>query len=105
MEYLDEQFEGRVLGLGADLRGLRGHSWSPRSPDLSVLDFGVWSLMKRKVFSAPLPTALDELEAKISQVIEDLNADPELLRRFHLSVRKRAQLCMEEIGGHFEFLK
>ena len=61
--------------------------------------------MKRKVFSAPLPTALDELEAKISQVIEDLNADPELLRRCHLSVRNRAQLCMEEIGGHFEFLK
>ena len=48
MEYLDHQFDGRVLGLGADLRGLRGHSWAPRSPDLSVLDFSIWSIMKRR---------------------------------------------------------
>jgi len=44
MEYLDHQFDGRALGLGADFRGLRDHSWAPRSPDLSVLDFSIWSI-------------------------------------------------------------
>jgi hypothetical protein len=54
MEYLDHQFDGPVLGLGADLKGLRGHSWAPRSPDLRVLDFSIWSIMKRMVFTAVL---------------------------------------------------
>ena len=93
MEYLDEEFEGHVLALGADLRGLRGQSWAPRSPDLSVLDFGVWAQMKRMVFSAPLPTTVEEMEEKIMDAVRELNNRPDYIRRCHLSVRKRAQLC------------
>ena len=105
MEYLDHQFDGRVLGLGADLRGLRGHSSAPRSPDLSVLDFSIWSIMKRMVFTSPLPISLDKLEELITEVVDQLNGDPELIKKCHVSVRRRAQMCMEQIGGHFEFLR
>lgn len=105
MDYLDKEFDGRVLALGADLRGLRGQSWAPRSPDLSVLDFAVWAQLKRIVFSAPLPTTIDELVEKIADAISELNTQPDYIRRCHLSVRKRAQLCIDQLGGHFEFLK
>ena len=30
--------------------------------------------------------------------------DPELLKRIELNIRKRAKLCIEQDGGHFEHL-
>jgi len=41
MDYLENTFDGNVLALGADVRRRRGHSWSPRSPDLYTLDFAL----------------------------------------------------------------
>ena len=105
MDYLDKEFNGHVLGLGADLNGRGGHSWAPRSPDLTVLDFAIWPIMKSKVYLHPRPTTLEELEEKILQVVRELNEDPDLIRRCHQSVKKRAQLCLENNGSHFEYTK
>ncbi|XP_023332979.1 uncharacterized protein LOC111704850 isoform X2 [Eurytemora carolleeae] len=105
MDYLDKEFDGHVLGLGADLNGRGGHSWAPRSPDLTVLDFAIWPIMKSRVYLHPRPTTLEELEEKILQVVRELNEDPDLIRRCHQSVKKRAQLCLENNGSHCEYTK
>ena len=88
MDYLDKEFDGHVLGLEADLNGRGGHSWSPRSPDLTVLDFAIWPIMKSRVYLHPRPTTLEELEEKILQVVRELNDDPDLIQRCHQSVKK-----------------
>jgi len=62
MQYLEEKFDGNVLALGADLHRRRGHSWAPRSPDLSVQDFSLWPIMKRLVYLPPRPTTLEGLK-------------------------------------------
>jgi len=49
------------------------------------------------------PTTLDELEAKIHAVIQNIQQnEPELIQRCILSVRRRAEACIAENGGVFE---
>ena len=105
MDYLENTFDGNVLALGADVRRRRGHSWSPRSPDLSTLDFALWPILKRRVFKAPRPQTIAELEARIVAEIDQLNREQDLINRCHISVRGRAQLCLQNFGGHFEFMR
>ena len=45
--FLDNAFQGRVVGRGAGTFPFRGQEWPPRSPDLTVMDF--W-LMKIKIY-------------------------------------------------------
>ena len=105
MDFLDRTFEGRVLALGADQKRRRGHSWAPRSPDITVPDFGVWPILKQKVFLHPRPETLEALEERILSEIHALNANSELIKKCHVGVRNCAQMCFENFGGHFEFLK
>ena len=107
MDYLDKEFNGRFLGLGPDLNGRGGHSWAPWSPDLTVLDFAIWPIMKSKVYLHSRPTTLEELEEKILQVVRELNEDPDLIRRCHQSVKKSAcaQMCLQNNGSQFEYTK
>ena len=99
MEELDQQFEGRVLALGAERAPLRGREWAPRSPDLNPLDYSIWSILKKRVYT-PRPQTLEGLKLKISQ--EVANLDEALLIRCTLNIRKRAHLYVQSQGGHFE---
>jgi len=105
LDWLDQTFQGRVLALGAERLGRSGHSWAPRSPDLSVPDFAIWPLMKRQVYQHPRPTNINELKAKITRVVYDLNSQPELIQKCHIGVKSHARLCFHNHGGHFEFMK
>ena len=105
MDYLERTFDGRVLALRADKFRRRGQSWAARSPDLSVPDFALWPILKRKVFQHPRPTTVEELETKILMMVDSINADPDLIRRCHVGVRHRAQMCFRNFGGHLEFMK
>ena len=105
MDYLDREFDGKVLAMGAEQQNRRGHPWAPRSPDLTVCDFALWPLLKRRVYLSPRPRTLEQLEERIMEEIHQLNQDPDLIKRCHLSVRKRAQLYVQNHGGHFEFFK
>jgi len=51
--------------------------------------------MKRMDFTSPLPISLEELEERITEVVDKLNRDPELIKRCHASMRRRAQMCMQ----------
>ena len=65
-QVLDEEFERRVLAKGAECNGRRGHCRAPRAPDLTVCDFALWSILKRR----PRPRNLDELEERILRKID-----------------------------------
>ena len=105
LNFLDQEFEGRVLAKGAECDGRRGHCWAPRSPDLTVCDFALWPILKRRVYLSPRPRTLDELEARIRNEIDEINRDPDLIQKCHISVRKRAQLYVQNNGGHFEMFR
>ena len=51
--------------------GRRGHlEWSPRSPDLSFLDFFFWGMLKEKVYSMKIANLNHFKERVISQCAE-----------------------------------
>ncbi|GBM51290.1 hypothetical protein AVEN_174491-1 [Araneus ventricosus] len=43
--------------------------WPSRSPDLTSLDFSVWSFVKDQVYHAPLPKSIPELKSRISTAL------------------------------------
>ena len=50
--------------------------------------------------------SLDEIEERIlNEIIDEINRDPDLIIKYHLSVRKRAQLYVQNIRGHFEMFR
>ena len=84
-----------------DLRRNLTYIWLPYSPDLSPLDFSFWSLAMSEV-TRTKPESLTALK----EVVEDfaLNMDKELVRKICRNVKKRAELCVAQKGGHFEHL-
>jgi len=96
-----EEFLPKELKLKAE----GAHNWAPRSPDLTVCDFALWSILKRRVYLHPRPRTLEELEERILTEIDMLNRENELIIKCHLSVQKRATLYVQNAGGHFEMFK
>ena len=78
LDYLQGQFVVNTLALGAARWG--GGEWAPHSPDLSVLDFCVWGVMKYHVFKHPMPTTKQSLKEKIIKVWEE-EITPELIKK------------------------
>lgn len=89
MEYMDQQFDGRVLAKGAETHGRRGHSWAPRSPDLTVCDFALWPILKRRVYLNPRPRTLEALEERILTEIAELNQEREVIIKCQCSKKRR----------------
>ena len=76
MAYLRRQFSGRVISNKAVPWG---EDWSARSPDMNPLDFGVWGVLKARVFER-LPRDMQDLRQKITTEVNKLNNEPDLLR-------------------------
>ena len=94
MQYLDSQFEDRVISR----KSVRGRDWPACSPDLNPLDYFLWGFLKSKVYS-PWPRNLDELEANIRREVGNLQ--PDVIRNAILDIKRRAQMCINAKGGHF----
>ena len=71
--------------------------WPSRSPDLSPCDFYLWGKLKGQVYS----NSPETLEANIANAIAAITPEAELQRVF-LSLIRRAEICLEASGGHFE---
>ncbi|GBN53669.1 hypothetical protein AVEN_102338-1 [Araneus ventricosus] len=54
-QYLEEEFGEQVIGYGGF------QDWSPRSPDLTPMDFFLWGYLKQQVYATPSP-ALQDLQ-------------------------------------------
>ncbi|XP_036144368.1 uncharacterized protein LOC118646151 [Monomorium pharaonis] len=76
-------------------------NWPARSPDLNVLDFFVWSHIKTLI-----EHWCDGTENKVREAIAAAfnTITPEMAHRATSSVVRRAELCVQQRGGHFEQL-
>ncbi|KAL0819430.1 hypothetical protein ABMA28_007535 [Loxostege sticticalis] len=93
--YLNGEFGARWIGRGGPV------PWPARSPDLTPVDFYLWSEIKRRVFVSE-PTSVGDLRNRIIAAFEDVRAQRNVLISLKNNLRKRARLCIAERGGHFE---
>ena len=93
--WLDDNLRGRWIGR-------RGpHEWPPRSPDLTLLDFGLWSYVKNQIYARGCRSN-DELKQAIATT---LNSVPvEMICNSFREFYRRCRLCVTENGGHIEHL-
>ena len=99
LAYLSNKFGNRVLSNKAERLG--GRDWAARSPDMNPLDFGVWGILKARVF-ANRPRTMDELKTKIRSEVTRLGQEPDLLRRITQSVPNRAARVVAANGGYIK---
>ena len=60
---------------------------TPRSKDVTPLDFFLWGSVKDSVYVLPLPQSIEELKDRISAAIETISAD--LLDKVHSCLSKK----------------
>ena len=75
--------------------------WPPQSPDLTPPDFYLWGKLKGSVYGDN-PRITDELKQKITSVIQ--NIQPDELERVFQNTQRRARLCLQVNGAHFQQL-
>jgi hypothetical protein len=85
--------------------GRRGSSaWTPRSkPDLSPLDFYLWSRLKFFVCAAPVENE-EALHRCIMDACQTIRIYTGFLERTRWSMVRHVEACIESHGGHFEHL-
>ncbi|XP_039310588.1 uncharacterized protein LOC120358899 [Solenopsis invicta] len=94
-ETLNRKYPNMWIGRGGP------RAWPARSPDLTPLDFFLWGTIKEYVYRVPINT-VEELNYRIIEAFA--NITPEMLERLKQSFIRRAELCIEMDGGHFEHL-
>ena len=95
LTFMQSKFGDRIISRRTE------HHWPPNSPDLSPLDFSFWSQAMQEVYRCQ-PSSLAALKA----VVEDFatNLEEDNVRKMAHHVKKRAELCRLQNGGHFEHL-
>ena len=75
--------------------------WPAHSPDLNPLDYTFWGQAMAKVWEIK-PKTIPELKAVVEQYFASLTSD--FIKKCVLNIKKRANLCISQKGGHFEHL-
>ena len=94
LKFIKENFPGGAFSDRTE------NPWPPNSPDLTPVDFWLWGELKTRVYSHPRPTTIDELKDKILRCFNEIPRSH--FRNSILSIQKRAHLCLQENGRHFE---
>jgi hypothetical protein len=92
---LNERFPDRWMGRGGPF------TWPARSPDLNVLDYFVWGHIKNKVEHKRHGTEA-EVRAEILAAFDTIT--PDMAHRATRQITRRAELCLQARGKHFEQL-
>jgi hypothetical protein len=92
-ETLNRKYPNMWIGRGGP------RAWPARSSDLTPLDFFLWGTIKEYVYRVPINT-VEELNNRIIEAFAIIT--PEMVDRSRHSFIRRAQLCIEMDGGHFE---
>lgn len=74
--------------------------WPPRSPDLTINDFWLWSYMRDKVYKEPRANTVQELAQKCEYEFNQI--DHNMIERCFSDFLKRCQKCIEHQGHHIE---
>ena len=91
-DWLKARFGDKVISHLTDF------PWLARSPDLSPLDFCLWSYVKEKVFSTR-PSSIDNLKIAIREAFALIDQDT--LSAVTANFEKRGEPCVQQLGGHF----
>lgn len=94
-EYLSAHFSRRWIGTHGPIR------WPPRSPDLSILDFFVWSYLKNKIY-ANRHNNIDELRASTEEAFRNLQRQPFIILNAFRRIETVCGLCIRQNGRQFE---
>ena len=95
MKVLRDIFGERIISRFANVE------WPSHSPDLNPLDFSFWGQAMTKVWEAK-PETIEELKVVVENFFSSLSKD--FVKDCCLNIKKRAQLCINQNGGHFEHL-
>ncbi|KAJ4446658.1 hypothetical protein ANN_13355 [Periplaneta americana] len=90
---LDNMFPCRRNGRGGPI------AWPPRSPDLTPLEFFLWSYVKDKVYATPVRD-LRDLRERIIEAIESIPED--VLQRAWQEIVHRLDIVTVTAGAHIE---
>jgi len=94
-DILDTRFPDKWMGRGGPI------IWPARSPDLNVLDYFVWGHVKALVEHRREGTENEVREA----ILAAFNTiTPDMAHRATQQITRRADLCLQARGGHFEQL-
>ena len=75
--------------------------WPACSPDLNPLDYSFWGQCERQI-ALKKPKGRDEIIRVVNEYAASLSE--ELIRSMTNNIIKRARLCVDQNGGHFEHL-
>lgn len=99
MDYLNENFEERVISGRYRERFGYGLSWSAYSPDLNPCDFFLWGYLKSRVYMNR-PKTIDELKSEILKAASNIPHD--MLIRVVQNFKKRLNAVQVVQGKHIE---
>ncbi|KAL7307873.1 hypothetical protein TKK_0000191 [Trichogramma kaykai] len=94
-EHLHPVFPDRWIGRDGPI------TWPPRSSDLTPLDFFLWGYIKSIVYKTT-PRDVNQCQNRIRDAFASLDGD--MVRRASQGVIRRAELVLQENGGHIEHL-
>ncbi|PSN58196.1 hypothetical protein C0J52_06008 [Blattella germanica] len=92
-DYLNETFPGRWICRASP------RLWTPRSPDLTPMDFLVWGFIESKVYQVKI-NGLEQLRNLIFAAAEQIT--PDMLARVFRATERRWDLCLDLQGNHVE---
>ena len=79
---------------------LKPDFWPPNSPDLNLMDYAIWSMLDKFVFSVKIRD-LDHLQERLGERWDAIGQDA--INRTISSFRKRVQACLDAEGNRFEY--
>jgi hypothetical protein len=94
-QILDRRYQNSWIGRGGPV------NWPARSPDLTPLDYFLWGHLKNYIYREPVNN-LEELNDRIHEALAAVT--PNMIRLARENLIKRARLCLDMEGGHFEHL-
>jgi len=77
------------------------HEFSPRSSDLTLLDFFLWGYVKDIVY-AEEPMTREDMKNRIREMCRSIT--PVVLRNIRRAFRRRLERCIQQNGRAFEHL-
>jgi hypothetical protein len=96
-QHLNQTFGEHWTGRGDPV------NWPAQSSDLNPLDFWLWEHLNTFVYSVPI-NDLEVLQQRVENSCQEMRVKPGIFGRVHISVRRRAESCVEMHGNHTEEL-
>ncbi|OXU20115.1 hypothetical protein TSAR_016502 [Trichomalopsis sarcophagae] len=93
--FLNDRFPNRWIGRGGPI------AWSPRSPDLTPLDFYLWGYLNDTVYRER-PTTANDMRISIENACANIPRN--VLIRTVEHFQQRLQLCLQVGEATFEHL-